>query len=286
MVVEGYFAMIAAFVNEVRRIDRRNRLSGRCPDGPPVKVVFWSLDPDFPTPDILVTLDFDAILTNSREVEEIFKVKGVTTAYNELAVDSQVFRPLPHEGRRTDIVFVGSGGAITAGAKQFLEEALQAAIEASKTLPDTRVVIYGSSWDSFPEFAPYWKGVLPQSDLAKVYSDALVVLGSTMDSQREAGMVNNRVYEVLSTTTPLLTEKFGGIEGVCDGVCLYYDVGSVQDSVKKGIEDAYIMGEEERAERGARGRERVVKEHGYGGRLQKFVDVLWDMEELDLVAHL
>ncbi|GMH56126.1 hypothetical protein TrRE_jg2360, partial [Triparma retinervis] len=280
VIIEGYFAMIASFVNEVRRIDRLNKRSGRCPAGAAVKVIFWSLDPDFPTPDVLVTFDFDAILTNSREVEEIFKAQGVKTAYNELAVDSQVFRPLSRGGgKKTDIVFVGSGGAIVSGAKKFLKEALLAAIETSKSLPDTRVVIYGSSWSSFPEFVPYWEGVLPQSDLSKVYSDALVVLGSTMDTQREAGMVNNRVYEVLSTSTPLLTEKFDGVRAVCEGVCLYYEVGSVWGGVKKGIEDAYNMGEGERAERGAKGRDRVVEEHGYDGRLQKFVDVFWELEE-------
>ena len=111
-----------------------------------------------------------------------------------------------------DVVFVGSAGAVIAGSKMFLEPILRATMRAINRInesdndltrhsanpppPPLRLVIYGKSWDHLPEFSQYYEGVLPQEDLPKVYQSAFAVIGVTMDGQRVAGMVNNRVYEV------------------------------------------------------------------------------------------
>ena len=243
--------------------------------------MFWSLDPDFPSPSVLASLDFDAILTNSLEVMGTFKDLGVTTAFNELGVDGGLFKPDPNvsTAEKTDIVFVGSGGAILSGSKRFLKDVLLEAIDTAKTLPNARVVIYGSSWGDIPEFSPYWGGVLPQSSLPSVYSSAMLVLGCTMDAQRDAGMVNNRVYEVLAAGTPFLTERFQGVEGVCEGVCWFYKEEDVRGTVKESIVEIYKTGVKEREERGERGREIVVEGFGYGERLRKFVDIYHELGE-------
>ena len=62
-------------------------------------------------------------------------------------------------------------------------------------------LVPGMGWQGFPEFEPYWKGVLPHARgaLGQVYGAAAAVLGATMDGQRNYGMVNNRVFEVLAS---------------------------------------------------------------------------------------
>jgi len=57
-----------------------------------------------------------------------------------------------------------------------------------------------------------------QEDLCCVYSKAMAVLGMTMDGQREAGMINNRVFEGLACgpegESRFLAEYFPELEEV------------------------------------------------------------------------
>ena len=52
MIIEGYFMMISAFIHEARSWNRNN-----CPNGNELKIVYWSLDPDFPPPSTVISLD-------------------------------------------------------------------------------------------------------------------------------------------------------------------------------------------------------------------------------------
>ena len=84
------------------------------------------------------------------------------------------------------------------------------------------LVVYGKGWESDPEFAPYCKGVLPMEDLADVYRASGVVLGATMDAQRDAGMVNNRVFEVMATGTAFISDHFEALEAIFGDLVLYH----------------------------------------------------------------
>lgn len=57
-----------------------------------------------------------------------------------------------------------------------------------------------------------------QEDLCCAYSQALAVLGVTMDGQRAAGMINNRVFEALACSrhgqARLMTEPFEEVEQI------------------------------------------------------------------------
>ena len=76
----------------------------------------------------------------------------------------------------------------------------------ARTGDAVKLSIYGSSWDQLPEFAPYYRGVAPVSTLPTIYANARAVLAVTMDEQRDFGMLNNRVFEVLSAGAPMISE--------------------------------------------------------------------------------
>jgi len=210
VIIEGYFQMITSFIHEVRR---------GCPNG---VVLFWSLDPDFVPRETLMSFDFDGILTNSEELKSFLET-FIPTRYLPLAADTEKFSPHSaiddENDKKREVVFVGSAGAILAGSKVYLTEVLRSTVLAidkinSQTGSELELVIYGKAWEKLPEFSEYHRGVLPIDSLPAVYAQALAVIGNTMDSQREAGMINNRVYEVLSSGTPLISDWFEALENL------------------------------------------------------------------------
>ena len=99
----------------------------------------------------------------------------------------------------------GAGGHMLS-VKKYLSAMLHAAVPYS-------LAIFGSHWS--PEEVPTisaevsrtWKGPLHRTGIADVYASSHAVLSSTIDSQREAGMVNNRVFEALACGTVLITDS-------------------------------------------------------------------------------
>ena len=60
------------------------------------------------------------------------------------------------------------------------------------------LLLHGSHWDEITPLRHLSKGTLPRNDIPLAYSSAHVILASTTDEQRRAGMVNNRVFEALA----------------------------------------------------------------------------------------
>ncbi|CAM9782670.1 unnamed protein product, partial [Hapterophycus canaliculatus] len=122
--------------------------------------------------------------------------------------DEEVF----DTGGAGHVVYVGSAGLMD--HKKILPGMLR---EAAPYGLD----IYGSGWQNNSEFSGYWKGVLPEKNLAFVYGTALAVIGVTTDAQRKSGKINNRVYEALSVGAPLISDHFLALEATFGDAILY-----------------------------------------------------------------
>jgi glycosyltransferase involved in cell wall biosynthesis len=199
VLIEGWFEMIHAFIHEVRRISQ-----GRA------RVFFYCLDPDLPGMDEVVKLDVDGFFTSSNQMKGLLK-SAAPTQLLLLAADPAFMQPQVQtefvtEKYAHNVTYVGSSAGMF--AKVNLTWMLQEAIPFG-------LVIYGAGWQNFPEFAPFWRGTLPKNDLPIVYSASRAVLGATMDTQRDFGMVNNRVFEALSCGAVLITESFDELRDLC-----------------------------------------------------------------------
>ena len=86
--------------------------------------------------------------------------------------------------QKIDVVYVGAGGEMIQYKKHLLMM-LQAASRFN-------LHIYGSKWDEVPSVKHAWRGILPQNELSTIYASAKVVIASTIDSQSEYDMLNNR----------------------------------------------------------------------------------------------
>lgn len=201
VLIEGWFPAIQAFIHEIRRHSKDH-----------VRVYFFCLDPFFPGIPALKQLDVDVYFTNSRraqlELNDAAPSEFLLLAAPEIHDRSVKFPHYQH-----NVVFVGSAfGLLT---KQNLRPMLREAMPFG-------LVIYGDGWGRETEFQPYWKGILPTDHLIHVYLSSKVVLGVTMDPQKEYGMINNRVFEVLASGAAFITDHFPELEAEFGDAVLYY----------------------------------------------------------------
>ena len=153
-----------------------------------------------------------------------------------------------------------------------------------------KFVIYGHAWhnseneDAIGHLLKYVRGVLPRDDIAEVYSSAKVVLGTTEVGQEELGMINNRVFEVLSCGGGrLVIPAFDELEAVFKehtGAISY--VRKVGDTTK--IIEAIMEEEEDEEEKedSSWGRNEIVTKHTWNNRATTILEYL---DELRLQQH-
>ncbi|KAH8059893.1 glycosyl transferase [Aureococcus anophagefferens] len=137
---------------------------------PAVVVLYWCLDPHFPGLDAIGSLDVDGYLTNSATVAATLGNVAPAEVVN-----------------------------LAANLVGILREAAASSLGLE---------LWGAGWaDVGPDdLKRHYRGILPHGALAACYGNASAVIGATMDGQRAAGMVNNRVFEALATGAPLVME--------------------------------------------------------------------------------
>jgi len=128
------------------------------------------------------------------------------TYFFELAADPGIMKPMSNKHpiySKHNVVYLGHNSA----TKEHLYNMLREAIPYGLT-------IYGHNWasDENTDLVKHWRGVLPKDDIGLLYSNAKVVIGVTEDKQKMRGMINNRVFEVLSTGAPLISDHFDRLE--------------------------------------------------------------------------
>ena len=129
--------------------------------------------------------------------------------------------------------------------------------------------------DVGPEIMKHWRGVLPLNDIAELYSNAKIVLGTTMEKQEELGMVNNRVFEVLSCGARLVIPRFEALEelfvGGKEGLGVHYVDG---DGDTSRIIEALLNDQSALVAGGnAAGRNFILREHSWDNRAATILDV-------------
>jgi len=197
LLIEGWFPSIHSFIALARALTPR------------AVVLFYCLDPAYPGMTRVRALDVDGFLTNSRTVLE--DLKQIRPAmYVPLAADIELMRPDPSVLREYGAVYVGAGGNMLK-VKPLLSEMLRRSIPHGLRL-------HGAHWDEESRLGEAYKGVLPRGALHEAYSSAHAVLACTISSQRDMGMINNRIFEalacgsvVISDYSDILNETFGEV---------------------------------------------------------------------------
>lgn len=188
IIIEGWFPSINNFIKLIRL------------SSPDVMVLFYCLDPFFPSLSVISKLDVNGYLTNSKIIKKyLHETTNIPTQYILLAADVEVMKPESIDKPRTKFsVYVGAGGHMLSYKPTLLPTLLE--------FVPYGLEIYGSFWDSVPQVGAAYKGKLPENELAQVYADSTIVISSIIKTQEDVGMINNRVFEGLACGAILVSE--------------------------------------------------------------------------------
>lgn len=250
LVIEGWHKNVPEVINAVR-----------CKNSECI-ILFWNLS--FYGFDEIIRFDVDGYLTNSyKTLEYLSKIKP--TIFLMLAADPDEFAPgevVPEYAH--DVVYLGINHPNK--SDKVLEMMLYEATRFDFAL-------YGKGWGGHPALAPFWMGLLPKDDITKLYSSAKVVIGTTEDRQRAAGMINNRAFEALSCGSCFVSEYFPELESVFGDAILYsHSSGDTHLNISRLLTDHDFA-----AALRNKGRQCIVQGHTYNHRI---IDILKFYDQL------
>jgi glycosyltransferase involved in cell wall biosynthesis len=250
VIIEGWFVSIDSFIWRAR-LEHRG-----------VLVLFYCLDPSHPDMTTILSLDVDGYLTNSRYLSENILPNHARSLYLPLAADPDVMVPIDVPKEHV-AVYVGAGGEMLKH-KPLLYDILVGVSRSTDGL-----VIYGSSWDRVSYLNQYWRGTLPQHEIAMTYSSANIVIAVAIETQKEVGMINNRIYEALACGAIVISDKYPALQDLAGDLIEYAD-NAVQaaEAYKKLVN----MNVSELARRRTAGRELITSYHTWDHRVIDIMD--------------
>lgn len=93
--------------------------------------------------------------------------------------------------------------------------------------------LFGQGWEQFVEPRNINGTFVPNRELGKLYSAADFVINDHWDGMKENGFISNRVFDVLATGTPILTDNVVGMSQLCEDGIYYWDNGLLDESLTK-----------------------------------------------------
>jgi len=110
--------------------------------------------------------------------------------------DRGLFFPDPSDAARNrDILFVGN-------SRNIFRPAVRAAIEAGLT-----PTVYGTRWESLIDPRYVRGSMIPNATVGDLYRKAALVLNDHWPDMQRAGIVSNRVFDVLACATPIVSDE-------------------------------------------------------------------------------
>jgi hypothetical protein len=201
----------------------------------------------------------DGFATNSKSATQILG-RHRPTLYLPTAIADD-YGPLDPDPRyRADVVYLGGGGRGNKRAettRRYLEPAMKFdfALWGSHWEQEYWAGAYADNPDA-NRWHRFWRGQLPFDDIARLYSSAKIVLNYHEDSQREWGMWNNRVFEVLGCEGLMICDEALGLrEEFGDAIVCSSGGPETEELIAY-----YLAHPEERRRRGALGR-RIVQQN-------------------------
>lgn len=140
---------------------------------------------------------FSASLSNSRALA----ASDISASYLPQCTDTEIFHPrAPEEALSTKFLFVGNR------RHRAPRPSVRLALNA-----DLQLSVWGRGWNGKLPDGVWTAGTIDNSVLGRHYASAGVVLNDHHRSMRRRGIASNRVYDVLASGRPILTEEMPGL---------------------------------------------------------------------------
>jgi glycosyltransferase involved in cell wall biosynthesis len=222
--------------------------------------VLWNIS----HPDLITIAECEAYqlvcVASQRFADDLRARCSTPVAALEQATDPRLFYPDADPALSHELLFVANSRKVM---RRMMADLLPTTFD---------LAVYGTNWEGLIEPRYIAGEHIPNAQLRRAYSSAAIVLNDHWDDMRAYGFVSNRVYDalacgavVLSDHMPELEERFG------DAVVAYSDAAELP-----GLIDRLLRSPDERAARGARGRELVLSGYTFSRRVDELLALLSD----------
>ena len=144
---------------------------------------------------------YTAIITNSKEMSEIFTKAFITNEFFEY-YPAPIFEQEIEKVEKYKVPIAYLGG----GFQRLTKPEYQVESEVIYTNP--KVTKFGNGWANVENY----RGILPPEDIGRLYRSAEVCLGTIEPSQRAKGMVNNRYSEMFRSGATVSSIKYDNVD--------------------------------------------------------------------------
>ncbi|MEP6637822.1 MAG: glycosyltransferase [Chloroflexota bacterium] len=219
--------------------------------------ILWQIShPDLATPEIYERYDHVFVASDRFAARMARQVTVPVTSLHQ-ATDPERFRPEPG-GLHHELLFV-------AGSRKVRRRIVDDLAGTSYDL-----AIYGRHWTPDLVDPRFVRGeVIPNTDLARYYSAADIVLNDHWDDMQSQGFISNRPYDALACGAFVISDKVDGIEAEFDGaVPTYRSRAELEPLLARYLDDPA-----ERQRLAAHGRAIVLARDTFDHRVQTLCGV-------------
>lgn len=134
--------------------------------------------------------------------------------------------------------------------------------------------LWGAGWEAHPSHARFLKGrFIPNGELGRHYAGARAVLNDTWRDMRRGGFLSNRVFDVLATGAPLVSDA---VPGTPEELLPWIHAYRGPADFRQAVEAALAEGEERRAARKAFAKA-INARHSFAARASEIVSKARDL---------
>lgn len=151
----------------------------------------------------VLTLPVDAFLTNSRGLIPFLETVRPTFYFPVAVTPGECLEVAPSPSLTFNVTFLGQYSH---------RRGLQVVDMVLEEAALHGLALFGASWNKSMRWKPFWHGILPFEQENTLYRSAKVILNLTKQSQRAAGMINNRVFDSLACGACLVSDYFPELE--------------------------------------------------------------------------
>ncbi|NET42663.1 tetratricopeptide repeat protein [Okeania sp. SIO2B3] len=124
--------------------------------------------------------------------------------------------------------------------------------------------LYGYNWEKFEKFKKYNRGLLPYTDMPKVYASTKIVIDDANSVTKQWGSTNSRVFDAIISGALVVTNGELGNQESFDGILPTYNS---RESLENLLQE-YLTNEELRLAKVAELQKIVEEQHTYKHRAQ------------------
>lgn len=202
---------------------------------------------------------FDHVFAASEQLTRDFRARGIEASLALQCTDTRRFRPdVEQIADAPEVLFVGNSRGVM---RPIVSDAIAAGLDVN---------VYGEGWTGLIP-SKFVKGThIPNEELPRWYASAGVVLNDHWPSMSEAGLVSNRVFDVLAAGGACISDDNSGLaHALGSAVQTYSDPDDLRERVQ-----AILLARQDSQKSRLKLARMIRRKHSFDQRAAQILDVV------------